>query len=539
MAALLMGAALAASVVMAVVLASPAWAATYTVTNNADSGAGSLRQAMIDANATTGVEDTINFDLGSAATITLTSGQLPTINDGAGLTIDGGSADITVSGNHKYQVFNVDFGKLALNNVTVADGGGLRGNGIYNFSGTVTVSNSTLSGNRSSGIVNLNGGTVTVSNSTLSGNSDAEGGGIYTAHGTVTVSNSTLSGNSATSGGGGGIHNIGGTLTVSNSTLSGNSANDGADGAFSKGGGIYNNRGTATVSNSTLSGNSAASVGGGIYSEGDGQGTGKLEVSNSTFSGNSNNGPFSFGGGSIHNELGTATLKSTIVAKSPSASGENCGGITITNGGYNLDSGTSCGFPTNRSSKDPLFGPLADNGGPTKTHALLEGSPAIDKGNSFSATTDQRGLPRPSNFADIVDAADGSDIGAFELQAPPTPPGATPPTVISTFPANGGEVGPAANIRATFSEDMRPASVKDAFKLFRKGSTNQIAATVSYPNPNSLPYTAKLDPSNSLKRGATYKAVVTTVAKDMAGNRLDQDSSTAGLQQKVWFFEID
>jgi hypothetical protein len=86
---------------------------------------------------------------------------------------------------------------------------------------------------------------------------------------------------------------------------------------------------------------------------------------------------------------------------------------------------------------------------------------------------------------------------------------------------------------------MRPASVKDAFKLFRKGSTNQIAATVSYPNPNSLPYTAKLDPSNSLKRGATYKAVVTTVAKDMAGNRLDQDSSTAGLQQKVWFFEID
>jgi hypothetical protein len=516
MAALLMGAALAASVVIAaVVLASPAWAATYTVTNDADSGAGSLRQAMIDANATTGVEDTINFDLGSAATITLTSGQLPTINDGAELTIAGGSADITVSGDHKYQVFNVDFGKLALNNLTVADGGGLRGNGIYNFSGTVTLSNSTLSGNSSSGIVNLNGGTVT-------------------------VSNSTLSGNSATSGGGGGIYNIGGTLTVSNSTLSGNSANDGADGAFSKGGGIYNNRGTATVSNSTLSGNSAAGVGGGIYSEGDGQGTGKLEVSNSTFSGNSNNGPFSFGGGSIHNERGTATLESTIVAKSPSASGENCGGITITNvGGYNLDSGTSCGFPTNRSSKDPLLGPLDDNGGPTKTHALLEGSPAIDKGNFFGATTDQRGLPRPSNFADIVNAADGSDIGAFELQAPPTPPGATPPTVISTFPADGGEVGPAANIRATFSEDMRPASVKDAFKLFRKGSTNQIAATVSYPNPNSLPYTAKLDPSNSLKRGATYKAVVTTVAKDMAGNRLDQDSSTAGLQKKVWFFEID
>jgi hypothetical protein len=399
LAALLMGAALAASVVIAaVVLASPAWATTYTVTNNADSGAGSLRQAMIDANATTGVEDTINFSLGSSATITLTSGQLPTINDGAGLTIDGGSADITVSGDHKYQVFNVDFGgKLALNNLTVADGGGLRGNGIYNFSGTVTVSNSTLSGN-------------------------------------------------------------------------------------------------------------------------------------------SNNGPLSFGGGSIHNERGTATLKNTIVSKSPSASGENCGGITITNGGYNLDSGTSCGFPTNRSSKDPLLGPLADNGGPTKTHALLEGSPAIDKGNSFSATTDQRGLPRASNFADIVNAADGSDIGAFELQAPPTQPDTTPPTVTSTFPASGGEVGPAANIRATFSEDMRAASVKDAFKLFKKGSTNQIDAQVRY---NADTDTATLDPTTNLRRGATYKAVVSTVAKDEAGNRLDQDDSRAGLQQKVWFFEID
>src|SRR5215211_2949947 len=124
LAALLMAAALAASVVIAaVVLASPAWAATYTVTNNADSGAGSLRQAMIDANATTGVADTINFNLGSAATITLTSAQLPTITDGAGLTIDGGSADITISGANQYGVFEVGSGAmLTLNNLTVANG---------------------------------------------------------------------------------------------------------------------------------------------------------------------------------------------------------------------------------------------------------------------------------------------------------------------------------------------------------------------------------------------------------------------------------
>jgi len=86
------------------------------------------------------------------------------------------------------------------------------------------------------------------------------------------------------------------------------------------------------------------------------------------------------------------------------------------------------------------------------------------------------------------------------------------------------------------SKDMREASVKRAFKLFKKGSTTQIAAQVSY---DAATDTATLNPNNNLRRGVTYKAVVSTVAKDLAGNRLDQDDSTAGLQQKVWFFEID
>jgi hypothetical protein len=103
---LLVWAVLAASV-MLVVLASQAQALTYTVTNTNDSGEGSLRQAIIDANTTTGVADTINFDLGSAATITLTSSDLPTITDGAELTIDGKSANITVSGGGTVRVFEV------------------------------------------------------------------------------------------------------------------------------------------------------------------------------------------------------------------------------------------------------------------------------------------------------------------------------------------------------------------------------------------------------------------------------------------------
>jgi hypothetical protein len=222
LAALLMGAALAASVVIAaVVLASPAWAATYTVSNANDTGAGSLRQAIIDANTSTGVTDTINFSLGSSATITLGS-QLPTITGTypAELIIDGGSADITISGANQYRVFEVDSGaKLTLSNLTVANGASDDvGGGIYNH-GTLEVINSTLSGNS---VNNAFGGDG--------------GGGIYNTAGTLKVINSTLSGNSANRGG---IYNYSFPATVINSTLSGNSA--------SEGGGILNDAGTLDV----------------------------------------------------------------------------------------------------------------------------------------------------------------------------------------------------------------------------------------------------------------------------------------------------
>src|SRR4051812_32983019 len=88
--------------VMMVILASQAQAASYTVANTNDSGEGSLRQAILDANASSGVADTIDFDhpaLSGPQTITLSS-ELPAVTDSAGLTIDGGSADITLSGNN-------------------------------------------------------------------------------------------------------------------------------------------------------------------------------------------------------------------------------------------------------------------------------------------------------------------------------------------------------------------------------------------------------------------------------------------------------
>ena len=371
----------------------------------------SLRGAITAANSSNGSADTIVFDLDSPATITLASslGQLPPITDAPpGLTIDGGDAEITVSGGGNVRVFAVDNGKkLTLNNLTVSHGHAdgdespfdEYGGGAFNDGGTLTISNSTFSDNHSF----------------------TAGGGVANQQGTVIVTDSTFSGNSAGGGvGGGGINSsFGSTLTVSNSTFSGNSA------VF--GGGIKNTNGsTLTVSNSTFSGNSADLGGGGIDN------AGTATVSNSTFSGNSSD----LSGGGIAN-FGAATLKNTIVANSkiPGLEGtntqSNCVG-TITDGGYNLSSDKTCGFSAANNSQsgtfdpntgegvilDPMLGPLADNGGPTKTHALLVGSPAIDKGKAFGTATDQRGKHRPFDDPSIAPATggDNSDIGAFEAQ---------------------------------------------------------------------------------------------------------------------------
>jgi len=107
--------------------------------------------------------------------------------------------------------------------------------------------------------------------------------------------------------------------------------------------------------------------------------------------------------------------------------------------------------------------------------------------------------------------------------------------VTSTLPkANATAVAPTANIKATFSEDMLGSSINSqTFKLFEKGSTTKITATISYSASTD---TATLDPTNSLRRGIIYKAVVTTGAKDVAGNPLDQNPTILGLQQKTWSF---
>jgi hypothetical protein len=126
----------------------------------------------------------------------------------------------------------------------------------------------------------------------------------------------------------------------------------------------------------------------------------------------------------------------------------------------------------------------------------------------------------------------------------PTPgPGPTPPPkgkaakVMSTFPkANAKGVSPAANITATFSKKMKASSINaTTFKLFKKGSKTKLGAAVSY---SAATRKAKLNPTKSLQKGATYRAVVTTGAKDLAGKSLDQNGSKSGSQPKVWLFTV-
>jgi hypothetical protein len=133
----------------------------------------------------------------------------------------------------------------------------------------------------------------------------------------------------------------------------------------------------------------------------------------------------------------------------------------------------------------------------------------------------------------VTDSGSDSCSGGGE----PPPADTTPPRVSSTVPgANATGVAPGANITATFSEAMNVNSIKGTtFKLMKAGTTTVIGAVVSY-DPSTKK--AILNPNANLQLGTKYKAVVTTGTTDLAGNRLDQNSSLSGLQQKAWTFTI-
>ncbi|MFH0785308.1 MAG: DUF4347 domain-containing protein, partial [Pseudomonadota bacterium] len=335
--------------------------------------------------------------------------------DGAGtsriFSIDDGNAaglaDITLSGLALQHGFSGGHGGglTTVENTTIVDcsistNTAQNGGGMSIYDGTTTIVNSTISNN--SATVGGGGGigayycTLVINDSTISGNSTVSYcGGVGMMNGTATISNSTIAGNSA-AGGAGGVGISGGTLTISNSTIAGNTAVGGSGGV---GGGPGS---TLDIVNSTISGN--------VANEGGGLSTYNCDatISNSTIAGNTSH----TSGGGIRHDRGSMTLHSTIVADNSAVFDND---IHLGAGSLNADhsliedpNGHSIvnGVNGNIVGFDPLLAPLADNGGPTMTHALLAGSLVINTGsNPNGLTTDQRGLTRDVG---------GTDIGAYE-----------------------------------------------------------------------------------------------------------------------------
>lgn len=376
------------------------------VTSTANGGAGSLRN-ILGGGGNAQLTD-IQFDngvFGAPQTITLTGGAL-SINFNANLIAPGANL-LTISGNAASRVFSIPNTITAsVSGMTLLQGsvGGGNGGCILN-EGSLSITNSALTGCLSvfegGGIHNT--GLLNVGGSTISGGfASGSGGAIFsTASGIVSIANSTISGNTATSGVsgiGGGIASQGG-LTVLNSTISGNTATN-TENQSSCGGGIYSS-GTLTVANSTVTGNTVTQTGGGT------QAGGILRAG---------------GSASIRNTIAGANVNNATVAdvNAVGATGFTSSGFNLIGNRGNVTFGaTGDQSSTGASPLNPLLGPLQNNGGTTSTHALLAGSPALDKGNISGASFDQRGLTRPIDLAGIANTSDSSDIGAFEAQTAP------------------------------------------------------------------------------------------------------------------------
>ena len=371
-----------------------------------------LVSAISTANATPG-GGTLALTTGCVYTLASTNN---TTDGGTGLpvitgkvTIQGAGATITrstASGTPAFRVFDVaSGGSLTLNSLTLSNGlanNGQQGGGAIFSHGTLAVTGGTFTNNSSPATTGTSGGAIDSS-------------------GTLSVTTSTFSGNTAQEGGGDhepehrhrhqqhlqrqyrhdlrrrGVVNAAGTETLAGDTFIGNTG---------PGGGALDNDATLNITNSTFYNNTAGTNGGGAVVN-----FGTTTLTQSTFSGNTS--PY---GANIYNYTGfTLSMSMDIVADGQG--GTNCGGqAPITDLGYNIDTGSSCGFTATTHSLNntqPRLDSLASNGGSTQTMALPVGSPAIDaipaSHPGCTGSTDQRGITRPQGK--------GCDIGAYELVA--------------------------------------------------------------------------------------------------------------------------
>ena len=428
-------------------IAQGAQAATITVNttipkiNSAD-GLCSLIEAIVNANddaathpdcAAGSGADIIQLAAASIHTVTnkytnyFGASGLPTIT--SQITIEGNGGKIAGKKGASFRLFAVESsGDLTLHNITVSGGSQNHGGAIFNY-GTVTISDSTITGSKANlggGVFNGAAAVLNIDGSTISKNTATYGGGLYDYNGAVAVTNSTVTGNKAFVDGGG-IYERSGTLAIAYSTISKNtSGRDGAGihnhnsyvtigystisanttGFFGYGGGLYDRSSTTSIENSTISGNKAA-VGGGVYNRA------TLTVSNSTISKNT-----AGDGGGILN-VRNLTLKRSLISGNSAFVGREIDDFdTVARNNYNLFGNNGydgvIGFSPGPTDIVPgrglggIIGPLANNGGPTQTHALVPGSPAIDAApaDADCPAADQRGVARPQGA--------GCDIGAFE-----------------------------------------------------------------------------------------------------------------------------
>jgi len=465
---------------IAALTAPGADAATFNVTNLNDSGAGSLREALVSANTTLGA-DVVTFQSGLSGTITLTSGELHIYDS---VDVQGpGVAVLSVSGDDTSRVFyvyspvdppiNVTISGLTITNgFDPSIGGGIfdaganltldhdvitnsfvgegAGGGVAQVpgevsTGTIHILDTTISVNQ--GFVGAglflagNDAPAEILDSVISGNMGLIGGGIafYYPTDDITIARTTISGNTATYLGGGiALYGtFGGKITIDSSTISGNSA-----GVAGGGLAFYYASDLVTIQNSTISGNQAPFVGGAFI----GYASGGLDISFSTISGNT--GTTAFGG--LYHYGNDLPLDNTIIAGNISPTDPDIsGGATFVLNYSLVEDPGSATIVQNAGAivgVDPQLGPLQNNGGPTETHLPALNSVAIDAGDPAYVpppATDQRG------FARKVAAA--VDMGAVEVN------GGTFDFSSATYSVNEDGVSVTITVNRTGGTD--PASV--------------------------------------------------------------------------------
>jgi len=490
-----------------VLIATPAQAATLSVNSTADvvsnNGQCTLREAIINANgndqagstdcAAGSGDDVIRFSV--TGVIRLQAELPPVLSGGGAVTLEGpeesdlvrisGDSDDVDPGNVRIITVG-NAADLFIERLTIEEGSGA-GNGgaiLVGPDATLTVDDSWMSLSHATihggAIYGMIGSWITIHDSVFAGNTAAFGGGavatddLANIDGTVFFSNRAQEGgavfvepgaftniadttfafnvasdlggavfvfssgfgnidtsglflNSATNQGGG-VYN-GGTMNVRQSLLWLNESGFG--------GGILANAATTNVSNSTLFQNLASVNGGGIYANG-----GLLNIGYATIAENT---ATAAGGGVAASAAATVNVGTTILSDNTSGNCQVAGGATIVNQGYDIDSGTTCGFGTandSQSDTDPGLGELDDNGGPTLS--MLPGEFAINhvplhtNGCGDFVMEDQREFARPDDVTVLC------DVGAVEADAVAPPgrgtPGAPPGGALLVSVQGGGHV---------------------------------------------------------------------------------------------------